>query len=215
MNKPYRPFAFTSSNQRTIPLVFQTYSAYFLDVFICILLVDPTSPSKHGLSQLKAIGRLKSQRNFEAFIVFHQFLFYYYKKCFPFRQLPFTKLSTLYDCCVHSLKKYWFDALSINLINEKLINPHTIRTRPLLEPTSRQSLLQSRYLERQIGGPILMPIRYQVNFFKGATFIWIIFLMFCIQNYTIEMYIYLLLHGSYGIFWIIKDHYFPDARVQK
>lgn len=67
----------------------------------------------------------------------------------------------------------------------------------------------------QLGGPMLMPIRYQVNFFKGCTLIWLIFLMYYFNNTSTGMYLYLFLHGTYGILWIIKDFWFPDERAQK
>jgi hypothetical protein len=33
------------------------------------------------------------------------------------------------------------------------------------------------------------------------------------QNYSTGMYLYLFLHGTYGICWVIKDIWFPDERV--
>jgi hypothetical protein len=62
---------------------------------------------------------------------------------------------------------------------------------------------------------MLMPIRYQVNFFKGFTLIWAIFLMYYFKNTSTGMHLYLFLHGTYGILWIIKDVWFPDGRAQK
>jgi hypothetical protein len=58
----------------------------------------------------------------------------------------------------------------------------------------------------------VIPLRYIINLFKGCTFLWVLFLMHMFNNYTPGMYLYLLLHGSYGIFWVIKDITFPDPR---
>lgn len=60
-----------------------------------------------------------------------------------------------------------------------------------------------------------MPICYQVNFFKGLTFVWVISLMLFFNNKSTAMILYLVLHGSYGICWVIKDFVFPDLRAQK
>lgn len=51
-----------------------------------------------------------------------------------------------------------------------------------------------------------------INFFKGATFAWVYFLMHYFTNFSTSMWLYFGLHGSYGICWIIKDIIFPDAR---
>ena len=34
------------------------------------------------------------------------------------------------------------------------------------------------------------------------------------NNYSTSMYLYLFLHGSYGIFWVLKDIIFPDPRFK-
>ena len=58
-------------------------------------------------------------------------------------------------------------------------------------------------------------MRTVINAFKGATMFWIMFLMYKYGNYCTGMYLYLFLHGSYGIFWILKDIIFPDGRFNK
>lgn len=62
-----------------------------------------------------------------------------------------------------------------------------------------------------LGGPRVMPMRYPVNAFKALTGIWILFLMHYFQNYSTGMYLYLFLHGSYGLCWLLKDIFTPDA----
>jgi hypothetical protein len=37
--------------------------------------------------------------------------------------------------------------------------------------------------------------------------------MYGFQNYSPGMWLYLFLHGSYGISWVIKDCIFPDKKV--
>jgi hypothetical protein len=57
-----------------------------------------------------------------------------------------------------------------------------------------------------------MKMRHVINFFKGTTFLWVLFLMQTYNNYSTGMYLYLCLHGSYGMFWVLKDLTFPDPR---
>jgi protein-S-isoprenylcysteine O-methyltransferase Ste14 len=44
--------------------------------------------------------------------------------------------------------------------------------------------------------------------------LWVIYLMITFQNYSTGMFVYLFLHGSYGIAWVWKDLCFPDASFQ-
>ena len=57
-------------------------------------------------------------------------------------------------------------------------------------------------------------MRHIINFFKGATFFFIIFLMYWYQNFSLGMYIYLGLHGSYGFAWLFKDYVFGDKTFE-
>jgi hypothetical protein len=61
-----------------------------------------------------------------------------------------------------------------------------------------------------LGGPKLFPSRYLVNSQKGATFFWVAGLMYYYQNFSLGAYLYLGLHGSYGLLWILKDVTFGD-----
>lgn len=64
-------------------------------------------------------------------------------------------------------------------------------------------------------GPKIMPMRYVINIFKGLTFIWIIALMWYFNNYSNGMKLYLFLHGTYGIFWLLKDLLYPDSSFKQ
>lgn len=66
-----------------------------------------------------------------------------------------------------------------------------------------------------LGGPKMWPMRYTVNTFKCLTFVWVLLLMYIFDNYSKGMYLYLFLHGSYGIAWFIKDILFPDASFKQ
>ncbi len=67
-------------------------------------------------------------------------------------------------------------------------------------------------MRNYLDGPKIIPMRYIINFFKGTTFLWVLFLIYYFSCHETALYLYLALHGSYGIFWVIKDLTFPDAR---
>ena len=68
------------------------------------------------------------------------------------------------------------------------------------------------------GGAKLLKANYVINFFKGFTPILILMLMYYYQNFSLGAYLYvslfinkkLILHGSYGVLWFLKDIAFPD-----
>ena len=64
------------------------------------------------------------------------------------------------------------------------------------------------------GGPRLLKFNWVINFQKGSTFLWVLGLMWYFGNWSAQGWVYLVLHGSYGILWIIKDQVFPDAKFQ-
>ena len=62
-------------------------------------------------------------------------------------------------------------------------------------------------------GPKVFPVHIIVNIQKGSTLIIMYLLMLYFKNFSKGSYVYLSLHGSYGIFWIIKDIIFPDKSM--
>lgn len=57
-------------------------------------------------------------------------------------------------------------------------------------------------------------MRYGINFFKATTFLWVLILMHIFQTNSTGIRLYLCLHGSYGLAWLVKDLTFPDARFK-
>ena len=59
-----------------------------------------------------------------------------------------------------------------------------------------------------------MKQKHYIDLHKGATFFYILFLIFINDsNVTnINAYVYLALHGTYGILWILKSNIFPDRQ---
>jgi protein-S-isoprenylcysteine O-methyltransferase Ste14 len=62
-------------------------------------------------------------------------------------------------------------------------------------------------------GPKIFPVHIIVNLQKGSTIIMMYLLMIYFNNYSKGAYIYLSLHGSYGLIWLLKDITFPDKSM--
>lgn len=60
-----------------------------------------------------------------------------------------------------------------------------------------------------------MKIKYPINLHKFLTFAVVIGLMVFYQNFTLAPWVYLALHGSYGIMWLIKDSLYPDRQWEE
>jgi len=58
---------------------------------------------------------------------------------------------------------------------------------------------------------VKIPLRTLVNLQKGATFPFMLFLMYLYQNFSLGPFVYLALHGMYGILWVAKDFTIGDA----
>lgn len=73
----------------------------------------------------------------------------------------------------------------------------------------------THYLSHDLfGGPRFLRFNWVINFQKGATLLWVLGLMFYYENFALQTWVYLALHGSYGLIWIIKDLTFPDQKWQ-
>ncbi|PSB07231.1 steroid 5-alpha reductase [Pleurocapsa sp. CCALA 161] len=60
-----------------------------------------------------------------------------------------------------------------------------------------------------------MKIKYAINSHKFITFAVVLGLMAVYQNFTIAPWIYLALHGTYGMMWLIKDSLYPDRQWEQ
>ena len=60
-----------------------------------------------------------------------------------------------------------------------------------------------------------MKIKHPINLHKFLTFGVILGLMAVYQNFTMAAWIYLALHGTYGIMWLIKDRLYPDKQWEE
>ena len=60
-----------------------------------------------------------------------------------------------------------------------------------------------------------MKIKHAINLHKFLTFAYILGLMAFYNNFTLSPWVYLALHGTYGIMWLIKDSLYPDQQWEK
>ncbi len=56
----------------------------------------------------------------------------------------------------------------------------------------------------------MMKIKHFINLHKGTTGLFVFALMVLYGNFTTAAWIYLALHGTYGLLWLIKDRLYPD-----
>jgi protein-S-isoprenylcysteine O-methyltransferase Ste14 len=72
------------------------------------------------------------------------------------------------------------------------------------------------YIANDLGGGVRpWKLAWVINFQKAGTFPFLGLLMAWYHNTTTAAWIYLAMHGSYGLVWIIKDLTFPDPKWQR
>jgi protein-S-isoprenylcysteine O-methyltransferase Ste14 len=57
-----------------------------------------------------------------------------------------------------------------------------------------------------------MKFKHPINAHKGLTAPVVLAMMVVCNNFSIGPWIYLALHGGYGILWLLKDRIYPDKR---
>lgn len=60
-----------------------------------------------------------------------------------------------------------------------------------------------------------MKAKHIINLHKGTTALFVIALMVIYQNFTLGPWVYLALHGTYGLLWLIKDYIYPDKQWEQ
>ncbi len=63
-----------------------------------------------------------------------------------------------------------------------------------------------------LGGPRLLRLSTVINLQKGGTALFVGGLMWLYRNGSVEAWVYLALHGSYGLAWLLKHLAFRDRR---
>lgn len=60
-----------------------------------------------------------------------------------------------------------------------------------------------------------MKLKVAVNLHKGMTAPVVLALMWWYDNFTPGAWLYLSLHGTYGVLWLLKDRIYPDRQWEK
>ncbi|WP_293075452.1 hypothetical protein [Moorena sp. SIO3H5] len=60
-----------------------------------------------------------------------------------------------------------------------------------------------------------MKIKHFINLHKGLTALVVLGLMVFYQNFTLGPWVYLALHGTYGVMWLLKDPIYPDKQWEQ
>ena len=66
-----------------------------------------------------------------------------------------------------------------------------------------------------LGGPRICKFAWVINFQKTGTFFFLGLLMILYGQTATATWIYLALHGTYGLVWFLKDMAFPDPVWQR
>jgi protein-S-isoprenylcysteine O-methyltransferase Ste14 len=73
-----------------------------------------------------------------------------------------------------------------------------------------------QYLSRDaFGGPRMLKLAWVIDVQKGGTIPFVAALMWWYGNTSTAAWVYLGLHGGYGLSWLIKDALVPDRRWQQ
>ncbi len=74
----------------------------------------------------------------------------------------------------------------------------------------------NRYLSEDfLGGPRPLKLSWVINAQKAGTLPFVLFLMWHYGNHSPAAWVYLGLHGSYGLVWLLKHFAFRDASWEK
>lgn len=66
-----------------------------------------------------------------------------------------------------------------------------------------------------LGGPKALKLAWAINLQKAGTLPFVLALMAWYDVWTTTAWVYLALHGSYGLIWLLKDRLFPDPSWEK
>jgi protein-S-isoprenylcysteine O-methyltransferase Ste14 len=61
----------------------------------------------------------------------------------------------------------------------------------------------------------MIKIKHAINLHKALTALVVVGLMVLYQNFSLGPWVYLALHGTYGLIWLVKDKLFPDKQFEQ
>lgn len=87
---------------------------------------------------------------------------------------------------------------------------------PSLSPFFRRLALLKSYLSEDLGGgPRHLKLAWVINAQKGGTLLYVGGLMWWWGQSSVAAWVYLGLHGAYGLAWLLKELTFPDPGWQR
>ena len=90
---------------------------------------------------------------------------------------------------------------------------------PTAKPAPRFFVLISRLVawlgQDFLGGPKLIKQSWIINMQKGLTAVFVLGLMVAWDNFSTPAWIYLALHGTYGVIWLIKHGTMADPNWER
>ncbi|MBW4575789.1 MAG: DUF1295 domain-containing protein [Aphanothece sp. CMT-3BRIN-NPC111] len=60
-----------------------------------------------------------------------------------------------------------------------------------------------------------MKVKHIINLHKGLTPLVVVGLMLAYENFSLGPWVYLSLHATYGLIWLLKDRIFPDKQWEQ
>jgi hypothetical protein len=74
-----------------------------------------------------------------------------------------------------------------------------------------------QWLNYELPGPggKCIPMKNYVDLQKGGMPFYLLGMMIYFDNWSLGMWIYFVLHGSYGMLWLAKGQVFPDASFEQ
>ena len=85
-----------------------------------------------------------------------------------------------------------------------------------IHPWIRSIHRAETYLSQDfLGGPKWLKLAWVINLHKGSTMIVVALMMVVYRNNTTAAWVYLALHGTYGLCWLLKHVSFPDAQWER
>ena len=90
-----------------------------------------------------------------------------------------------------------------------------------MEPNTAPALFRglrkmNDYLAKDfLGGPKVLKAAWVINLQKGGTLFFVLLLMTLYNNWSTAAWVYLGLHGSYGLCWLLKHCAFPDPNWEE
>ena len=61
----------------------------------------------------------------------------------------------------------------------------------------------------------IMPVIFYINFHKILVIPVVVCMMLITGNMSVEAWVYLALHGTYSLLWLMKTHFYPDRHFTK